>query len=245
MRPNVLRHASIMVATWASSSTSQTWAAISPSLPTRATVSVTESAFLPTPKTYTPPGENKPGGARHCPHPGRPPPPPTTSATLPSPRPATCTSLFARARMVEHDLACENRAEGNGFDGTLGARPFHSRRGLRQRIRARHQARCRCISGRRPKSPAERPRRMQGGRLYIAWRLLRAGTAIRRASKLVALRHNRSSLPCLNEPSSYRREHHEKEKIFFRFFDPRAGTPPPAFPFSKQQSLSPPAALLP
>jgi hypothetical protein len=31
--------------------------------------------------------------------------------------------------MVEHDLARENQAEGNGFDGALGTRPFRRRGG--------------------------------------------------------------------------------------------------------------------
>src|SRR5262249_56580146 len=197
--------------------------------------------FWPRENPRPPPPAKKPPAARPSPPPAPPPPPPTISPPFPSTRPATCTSLFARARMVEHDLACENRAEGNGFDGTLGARPFHRRRGLRQRIRARHQARCRCISGRRPKSPAERPRRMQGGRLYIAWRLLRAGTAIRRASKLVALRHNRSSLPCLNEPLSYRREEDEKEKCYCRFCNSRAAAARGPFLFSTTLFFPPPS----
>src|SRR5262245_33992338 len=52
--------------------------------------------------------------------------------------------------------------------------------------------------------------------------VIAAGTAIRRASKLTALRHNRSSLPCPKEPPPCRREHDETDNYHRRSGDRRA-----------------------
>ena len=89
MRPKTLRQASVMARTCASSSTSQTWVAISPSLPTRATVSVIESAFLSTAKTLAPSRANSTAAARPLPQPGPMQPAPVISATFPARRPVT------------------------------------------------------------------------------------------------------------------------------------------------------------
>src|SRR5579862_509878 len=100
MRPNALRHASIMARTCASSVTSQTWVAISPSLPTRATVSAIDSAFLSTANTLAPSRANSTAAARPLPQPGPTQPAPAISATLPATRPAMIrlAPLSARQR---------------------------------------------------------------------------------------------------------------------------------------------------
>src|ERR1700722_16251841 len=76
---------------------------ISPSLPTRATVSVIASGFLSTAKTFAPSRANNTAAARPLPQPGPTQPAPMTSATLPSTRPGMNPSRDLLRRMLVQD----------------------------------------------------------------------------------------------------------------------------------------------
>src|SRR5579863_6955936 len=92
MRPNCFRQASTIARTCASSVTSQTCVTISLSLPTRATVSVIDSASRSTANTLAPSRANSTADARPLPQPGPTQPAPLISATFPARRPGTSFS---------------------------------------------------------------------------------------------------------------------------------------------------------